>query len=95
MKNLKFEDLPEAIELLLKKVTNLEIELDNIRENYQPIQPIELMSRKETADFFKVSLVTITNWVKYGILTSYKIGNRVFFKRSELISAMYASKKMQ
>lgn len=93
MQDLKFEDLPKAIALLLDKVENLESELINIKENYQPIKPTQLMTRKETAQFFKVSLVTITNWVKYGVLTSHTIGNRVYFKRSEIISAMYASKK--
>jgi len=92
-KGLKFEDLPMAVELLLEKIENLEIELNTIKENFQPKVPVELMTRKETADFFGISLVTISNWVKYGILISYRIGNRIYFKRSEIVSAMIPSRR--
>ena len=94
-KGLKFEDLPMAVELLLEKVELLENEIKTIKENFQPKEPIDLMTRKETADFFGVSLVTIHNWVKYGILISYRIGTRIYFKRSEIISAMIPSRKLR
>jgi excisionase family DNA binding protein len=55
----------------------------------QPPQPQEeVLTRKETALFFKVSLVTIHDWVQSGILKAYKVGNRTYFKRSELMSVV-------
>ena len=51
----------------------------------------EVLSRKETADFFGVSLVTIHDWVKSGIIKPYKVGKRTYFKRSELMQVINQS----
>ena len=84
MNNLKFEDLPSAMEQVLTKLSNLEEELKTIKENFQPKEPIELLTREETAKYLKISLTTLWHWSKKGILPSYGIGNRVFYKRSEV-----------
>lgn len=89
---LKFEDLPKGVEMLLEKVENLEKEIIDLKNNFQPIVPVELMTRKETAQFFSISLVTLHKWVKQGTLISHKISNKVYFKRSEVINAMSASR---
>ena len=88
MKQLKFEDLPSAMELVLEKLTALERELQGIKENFQPLQPVELLTRRETAEYLKVDLSTIWHWSKKGILPSYGIGNRVYYKRSEIEAAL-------
>lgn len=86
MKNLKFEDLPKATEEILEKLNFLEKELASIKENFQPKEPVELMTRQETAKFFKVSLTTLWQWNKKGVLNAYGVGNRVYYKRSEIES---------
>ena len=48
----------------------------------------ELISRREAAQLFKVTLVTIDKWRQKGTLKSYKIGGRLLFKRSELEEAL-------
>jgi hypothetical protein len=48
----------------------------------------EVMTRRETAELFSVSLVTLHDWCNSGIIKPYKVGNRTYFKRSELISVM-------
>jgi excisionase family DNA binding protein len=85
MKNLRFEDLPKAAESVLAKLAQIEMELHNIKTNFQPKEPIELMTRQEVADFFQISLVTVHDWTKKELLKSYRIGNRVRYKRSEII----------
>ena len=47
---------------------------------------------QETADYCKVSKVTIHDWTKKGILTKYKIGNRIFYKSNEVIQSIYSFK---
>lgn len=84
MKNLKFEDLPTSMELVLEKLNELEKELRFIKENFQPKEPIELLTREETAELLKISLTTLWHWSKKGILPSYGIGNRVYYKRGEI-----------
>ncbi|MCF8435181.1 MAG: helix-turn-helix domain-containing protein [Crocinitomicaceae bacterium] len=53
----------------------------------------EFITRKETAKLFNVSLVTIHDWQKNGILKVYKMGNRSFFKYSELLETLYNSNR--
>jgi len=51
----------------------------------QPITPSqELLSRKEVADKLKISLVTLNDWTKKGIVNSYAIGGRILYKASEI-----------
>lgn len=88
MENLKFEDLPKATETVLEKISKIEEELKNIKEHFQPKEPLELMTREETSEFLKVSLSTLWHRSKKGILPSYVIGNRVYYKRSEILDVL-------
>lgn len=51
----------------------------------------ELLTRKETAELFAVSYVTIHEWCKQNILKSYKVGNRTYFKRAEVMEVVSQS----
>ena len=88
MAKLQFEDLPRAMEQVLERLESIENELREARANLQPKVPEELMTRHEVADFFKVTLSTIWKWSKNGNLTYYGVGNRVYYKRSEIEKAM-------
>ena len=46
------------------------------------------LTKKEASDFLKVSPNTIDNYRKRNLIKSYKIGNNVRFKRSELMEAV-------
>lgn len=81
---LRFEDLPKATEEILKKLEQLKQEVSLIKDNFQPKEPIELLTRQETADFLKINISTLWHWTRKGRLTSYGIGNRVYYKRSEV-----------
>jgi excisionase family DNA binding protein len=52
-----------------------------------------ILTRHETADLLRVSLVTLNDWTNKGILTAYRLGNRVYYKRSEIDAAMTQIKK--
>lgn len=47
-------------------------------------QSEELLTRQEACKKLNVSLCTIDNWVKAGLLTISKIGRRVLIKNSEV-----------
>ncbi len=59
-------------------------QLVRLEQTFQPKEPEELLTRNEVKDLLKVDLSTVHNWTKKGILTSYGIGNRVYYKRSEI-----------
>ena len=53
----------------------------------------EILTRKETAILFSVSLVCIHDWMNKGLLKPYKLGNKTFFKRSEALEVLYSSNR--
>jgi hypothetical protein len=70
--------------------------IQELLKQWQPIEPQnqkEFLTRKETAQLFNVSLVTIHDWQNNGILKVYKMGNRSFFKYSELLETLYNSNR--
>lgn len=48
----------------------------------------ELITRNEASEILRVSLVTLNDWTKKGILPAYKCGNRVYYKRSEVAESL-------
>jgi hypothetical protein len=50
------------------------------------------LTRRATAAFFDVSLNCINDWTRKGILKAYKVGQRTFYKRSELLQIMFNQK---
>ena len=46
-------------------------------------------TRKETATFFDVSLNCINDWSKKGILKPIKVGQRTYFRKSDLLDIMF------
>lgn len=51
-------------------------------------QQSEILTRSDVANLFKISLVTVHQWTQTGILKAYRLGSRVYFKRSEIDAAM-------
>lgn len=46
------------------------------------------ITRREVAKLFKISLVTVHDWTRKGLLQAYKIANRVYYKQSEVEGAL-------
>ena len=61
----------------------------------QPEEKNDLMTRTEVAKYLDISLVTLHTWTKKGILTSYRIGNKVRYKKSEVLNSLKATNKTQ
>ncbi|MDN3689652.1 helix-turn-helix domain-containing protein [Cyclobacterium jeungdonense] len=54
-----------------------------------------LLTRKETADKLKISLVTLNEWTKRGIIQSYLIGGRVLYKESEIDASLHKTQTVK
>lgn len=46
------------------------------------------LSRKEAAELLSVSLTTLNDWSKSGIVASYKLGSRVRYRMSDIQDAL-------
>ena len=63
-------------------------ELKEIVLNFQSTKQPEYLTRKEVAKILKVSLVTLTDWNKKGVLKPYRLGNLIRYKSAELDQAL-------
>lgn len=75
---------------------NLLTQIDGIIENrlksftpstVAPSDAPEYLSREQVANMFNVSFPTLWAWCNKGILKSYKLGNKVRFLKSEVLTA--------
>lgn len=55
--------------------------------------PEKIFSRSETADRFGVSLSTLNDWTKQGLIECHRIGGRVYYKESAIENALKRIKK--
>lgn len=77
-------------EQLFNKLKELIIELLEKKTITQQVKSVteELMTPKEVALYFKRHKDTIQNWTNNGFLIKYSLGMAVYYKRSEVESAM-------
>lgn len=71
-------------EQLVSLFEGLQNQLTEIKQSFEPKKPTEYITRNELAELLKCDLSTIHNWTKKGKLIPYGIGNRVYYKRSEI-----------
>lgn len=68
--------------------TGLQNQLIELKEGFEPKVPTEYLTRGEVAELLKCDLSTLHNWCKKGKLKPFGIGNRVYFRRSDIEAAM-------
>lgn len=76
------EQLQEAI------LNGVKVQIEELKKEFQPKEPTEYLTRNEVKDLLKIDLSSVHNWVKKGKLRAHGIGNRVYFKRSEVEAAI-------
>lgn len=82
MKSIQFIGLsPEEFKQELREEF---LKLIATSQKKETISQEEYLTRKEVAELFKVNLSTLHLWCKSGKLKSFGIGNRVYFKRSDI-----------
>lgn len=75
---------------IVKDVTNA---LKGYAEALQNSDNDKLLSRQETATLLSVSLVTLWDWSRKSIIPAYRIGNKVRYKKSEILQALQQMNK--
>lgn len=67
---------------------------DTVRDEIIKSQPepqqltLEYLSRKEVSKFLKISLPTLSDYTKKGVLKGYRIRGRVLYKQNEIESSL-------
>jgi hypothetical protein len=83
---ISFEELPQIVGEIHDMLSLVIEQLNQMEAKAE--QHNELMTRKQTAEYFKCDISTIHLWTKKGKLTKHCIGNRVYYKRSEITQNM-------
>ena len=76
--DLHLDEFEEAIEQILYRL---------LTQSIQNKESEELLTRREVVKRLKIAPSTLSEYTKKGILTSYYIGNRVYYKWSEILSS--------
>ena len=91
METVKIEINGVNISDLANQMQRIENHLLTIKD--QPTAPPdELLTRKAVAELLQITLPTVHEWTKKGILTAYRIGNRVKYKKAEILENLTKNK---
>ena len=85
IQNLSVTDLKQIISETMKEEV----------KHLLPEQPkqTEYLTRKETANLLRVSLVTLHDWTRKGIIKGYRFNSRIRYKRHEVENTATEVKK--
>ncbi|MBE7691523.1 MerR family transcriptional regulator [Tenacibaculum finnmarkense] len=87
--NITIDELQNAITKGVAK------QLSELKEFYEPVKPVEFLTRIEVSKLLKINLSTLHGYVKNNVVQSYQMegSHRVYFKRSEIEARMLKVKK--
>ena len=78
------EIIAEVLDEKLRKISKPEIK-----------QESGYLTRHEVSRLLKISLTTLNDWSKQGIVQSYRIGNRILYKISEIEQSISQVKNLK
>jgi len=83
LSGISFDQLQDSIKTTVKN------EVERIIGNLPtPTTAPELITRKETAEILGISLPTLNNWTKTGIIPAQRIGTRVRYQRANVYASL-------
>jgi predicted lipase len=69
-------------------VRHMEFRLSEMIKGLDKRTKDKLLTREQTAEMLSISLGTLWSWTKKNILISYRIGNKVMYKQSEVYQSL-------
>lgn len=76
---LNLSELSEKLEALTKQLQ---------QPTPPTAEPVELITRTEVCKLLNITLPTVSDWSKKRIIKAYRIGNKVRFKKSEILETL-------
>ncbi|MEH6538100.1 MAG: helix-turn-helix domain-containing protein [Psychroserpens sp.] len=77
----------------MKNITTIRDILNQQELHSGSQEPDTLMTRKETVEYLKIDSSTLWSWTKKGKIKCYGIGNRRYYKRSDIDKALIILKQ--
>ena len=85
--NLTFDELPQAVTMLIKEVSEFKSLLIE-KQEHPTNQPEQLLTVQEAAEFLNLAVATIYTKVSRNELPVMKIGKQLYFSSSELMALL-------
>lgn len=79
--------MENPFEVILEKLEKIQRAIEKLNTPSIDNEEI-LLSRIETCELLKINFTTLWKHTKSGKLTSYGIGNRVYYKKGEVLNAV-------
>lgn len=92
METLTFDQLPQAVTMLTKEVSELK-RLFIERQETPTAQPEQLLTIQEAAEFLSLAVPTMYSKVSKGELPVMKRSKRLYFSRTELLEYLKDGRK--
>jgi len=93
METLTFDQLPNAVTMLIKEVSELKRLLIEKQEQTPIIPPEQLLSIQQASEFLSLSVPTLYSKVSKGELPVMKRSKRLYFSRTELMEYIKEGRK--
>ncbi|MGQ1911340.1 helix-turn-helix domain-containing protein [Marinifilum sp. RC60d5] len=77
---------------IIKQFTAMNKKLAELAEYVKPNNSATLLSPKEVMEWLSITPPTLNDWAKKGILNRYKLGNRAFYKKEEIMANLDGTK---
>ena len=88
LNEITFNNMPSAVAKVYDVVNEITKQLAEIKNSFEPKKPAEYLTISELAELLKCDRTTVHNWTKKGKLVKHCIGNRTYYKRSEVEDAI-------
>ena len=85
MVNLSVDDLTALISNCVKAELQ---KINNVLQLSPKVEPDELLSRKQAGELLGVSYTTLFHWNNDQVLPAQKIGNKVYYQKSAIMSKL-------
>jgi hypothetical protein len=69
------------------------IQLEDLIKKLNSQKTDDLLTRKEAYEFLRIDSSTLWDWTNQGKVIAYGIGNRRYYKKSELLESLKPLKK--
>jgi len=76
------DELATVIQMTVKR------EFETIHNSQKPEPNSDYLSRKETCHILGISLPTLNDYTKKGLVPSYRIGARIRYKKEEVLNSL-------
>lgn len=74
-------------------IEGVKLHLDDLKASFQPKEQNTYLTRSDVANMLKIDISSVHNWTRKGILKSYQISGRVYYKLAEVEGAIVELKK--